>query len=394
MSTAHKTEEEKQEYFDTPEELDEKVTKLAQWVKESRHFVAFTGAGISTSAGVADFRSGINTVLKTGPGAWEKAATGVHRQGKVSVPMNKALPTPTHMALCALESTGLLKFLISQNVDGLHRRSGFPIDKMAELHGNTNLEICKTCKKQYMRDFRVRNNPKVHEHATDRKCESCGEMLYDTIVNFGEGLPKKAITDGFEQSAESDLCLVLGSSLRVTPAANMPVETVKNKGKLVIVNLQATPLDKFALNIHAMIDGVMILLMEKLKVEIPPFKLNRYLSIRQVPDTKKTEKEVLMIRGVDANGDPYYLFPQLDALFESTKETFTLKKEPFYISPEKAKITEGKLQLKLYFQGYYREPTLDTVINLADVSSTKDTVLKMVYDPVNSGKWEETKLIK
>ena len=72
--TAHKTEEEKKEYFDSAEDLDVKVTQLATWVRESRHFIAFTGAGISTSAGVPDYRSGYNTVLPTGPGAWEKKA--------------------------------------------------------------------------------------------------------------------------------------------------------------------------------------------------------------------------------------------------------------------------------------------------------------------------------
>ena len=72
--TAIKSEEEKKEYFDPPEVLDEKCEKLALWISSAEHFIAFTGAGISTSAGIPDFRSGINTVLETGPGAWEKAA--------------------------------------------------------------------------------------------------------------------------------------------------------------------------------------------------------------------------------------------------------------------------------------------------------------------------------
>ena len=74
-STAIKNEEEKKEYFDSPQELDRKVEKLAQMIMSSEHFVAYTGAGISTAAGIADYRSGVNTVLKTGPGCWEKAAT-------------------------------------------------------------------------------------------------------------------------------------------------------------------------------------------------------------------------------------------------------------------------------------------------------------------------------
>ena len=72
--TAHKTEEEKREYFDSEEELIQKVDLLSQMILSSEHFVAFTGAGISTSAGIPDYRSGVHTVLPTGPGCWEKAA--------------------------------------------------------------------------------------------------------------------------------------------------------------------------------------------------------------------------------------------------------------------------------------------------------------------------------
>jgi NAD-dependent SIR2 family protein deacetylase len=102
-ATAIKTEEEKKEYFDTPEELDRKCDLLAQWIRSSEHFVAFTGAGISTAAGIPDFRSGYDTVLETGPGAWEKAALKAKVEKKVvSKPIQKALPTSTHMAFVAL----------------------------------------------------------------------------------------------------------------------------------------------------------------------------------------------------------------------------------------------------------------------------------------------------
>ena len=101
--TAIKTEEEKKEYFDTPEELERKCDLLAQWIRSSEHFVAFTGAGISTAAGIPDFRSGYDTVLETGPGAWEKAALKAKVEKKVvSKPIQKALPTSTHMAFVAL----------------------------------------------------------------------------------------------------------------------------------------------------------------------------------------------------------------------------------------------------------------------------------------------------
>ena len=74
VDTAHKTEDEKIEYFDSDAVLDRKIQLLADKIKSSRHFVAFTGAGVSTSTGIADYRSGMNTVLPTGPGCWEKKA--------------------------------------------------------------------------------------------------------------------------------------------------------------------------------------------------------------------------------------------------------------------------------------------------------------------------------
>ena len=160
MDTAHKTEEEKKEFFDSPEVLEEKVTMLAEMVIMSQHMVAFTGAGISTAAGVPDYRSGYNTVLETGPGCWETAANkakyreeqkknpgrasskGPATKANLRTSIQKAYPTKTHMGMVELTEKDHLKFIISQNVDGLHRKSGIPPENLAELHGNTNLEVC------------------------------------------------------------------------------------------------------------------------------------------------------------------------------------------------------------------------------------------------------------
>lgn len=86
--TAHKSASAKKEYFDSPAVLEEKTAKLAKWIRESEHFISFTGAGISTAAGIPDFRSGKDTVLKTGPGCWERGAQGLKKDVKhVSVPI-------------------------------------------------------------------------------------------------------------------------------------------------------------------------------------------------------------------------------------------------------------------------------------------------------------------
>jgi NAD-dependent SIR2 family protein deacetylase len=153
---------------------------------------------------------------------------------RVIVPFLSAIPSVTHMAFVKLYEEGFLKFLISQNVDGLHRRSGIPPEKLAELHGNANLEKCRKCGKEYLRDFEIGC---THDHITGRRCTvpGCNGKLYDTIINFGENLPKREIKEGFDNSLKADVVLAMGSSLRVTPAADMPAQTAEKGGKLVIV---------------------------------------------------------------------------------------------------------------------------------------------------------------
>lgn len=94
------------------------------------------------------------------------------------------------MAMVELQNRGHLKYVISQNVDGLHRKSGIDPDRLSDLHGNNNLEICIKCSREHMRDFRVRTSDKTKEHKTGRTCDTpgCGGELKDTIINFGESL--------------------------------------------------------------------------------------------------------------------------------------------------------------------------------------------------------------
>ncbi|GAA0168086.1 histone modifying enzyme [Lithospermum erythrorhizon] len=124
------------ELYDPPNILQQKIEQLASMVAESKHLVVFTGAGISTSCGIPDFRGpkGVWTLQKEGKGVPD-----------ASLPFDRAMPSRTHMALVALEKTGILKFVISQNVDSLHLRSGIPRAKIAELHGNSFREICQSC---------------------------------------------------------------------------------------------------------------------------------------------------------------------------------------------------------------------------------------------------------
>ena len=100
----------------------------------------------------------MKTVLSTGPGVWELRAHGgpTAPKGRHIVPIIRALPSPTHMAIVKLHQANKVAFTVSQNVDGLHRRSGLSPAQLSELHGNTNLETCQKCKRQYLRDFETR----------------------------------------------------------------------------------------------------------------------------------------------------------------------------------------------------------------------------------------------
>lgn len=104
------------------------------------------------------------------------------------------------MALVKLHEVSQVQLTVSQNVDGLHRRSNMDPQQLAELHGNTNLERCKRCGREYMRDFRTREAHHVFSHETSRKCDNpkCRGQLLDSIVNFGENLPEHELTKAFK----------------------------------------------------------------------------------------------------------------------------------------------------------------------------------------------------
>ncbi|KAL6777056.1 SRTA1 [Auxenochlorella protothecoides x Auxenochlorella symbiontica] len=261
------------EVFDTATELAQSIEKLIQLVSEARSIIAFTGAGISTSTGIPDFR---------GPnGVWTAQKLG-RALPKATVEFANAAPSLTHQALLALHGTGKLKYLVSQNVDGLHRRSGFPAAALAELHGNCFLERCSTCGATFTRDFEVET---VGFMETGRFCEvqGCRGPLTDTVLDWDDALPAKELKEAEHRAKHADLAICLGTSLQIRPACNLPLRTVRvykdrpQAGKLVIVNLQRTQHDKKALTsgglvIHARTDDVMRGLMAGLHMQVPEYK--------------------------------------------------------------------------------------------------------------------------
>ncbi len=127
-----------------------------------------------------------------------------------------------------LVDENVIKFVVTKNTDCLHVRSGIPNEKIAELHGNTKKEYSKNCGQDYYRDFHTREAYDVHDHRTSRMCLKCKQGLHDTIINFGENLAIDELRKAQENSTKCDLAIVLGTSMRVTPAAELPLMKQKD----------------------------------------------------------------------------------------------------------------------------------------------------------------------
>jgi mono-ADP-ribosyltransferase sirtuin 6 len=335
--SAHKTAEAMQEIEDSPEVLAEKLDTLAAMVNASRYFVAYTGAGVSTSAGIPDFR---------GPeGVWTLEAQGRKRTA-ATTPCLQARPTLTHMALVTLERQGILKHLISSNCDGIHRKSGFDPTKLTEVHGNGNMEECEDCHTRYYRDLKCHRLQRGRDHYTGRHCPKCNGRLLEWTIDFGQNLPEDMLASGFEEGRRADLTLCLGSSLTVSPSCDMPRATAKKRGgKLVVVNLQRTPLDDLcALRIFARTDTVIRGLMERLGVAVVPWTLKRRIAL-------SVEGSTLVLRGVDAFQDGLRA-----TLFKSVTVGRTKKTaDPLVFTGLDAE-KKGVHEVHLEWQGHYAEP--------------------------------------
>jgi NAD-dependent protein deacetylase/lipoamidase len=203
--------------------LEKRIVMLANWMLNAKHLVVFTGAGISTESGLADFR---------GPdGLWTRQAKGLPTK---SIDFTSAEPNAGHLAIAELQRLGKLAFLISQNVDNLHLKSGIRPEIIAELHGNITKLCCQSC------EFLMDN------FGDQMSCPICGGQMASSVVNFGQSLSPHVLEDAHRHSKKADLFLAVGSSLVVTPAANMPKVALQAGARLVIINQGETPLDSAA----------------------------------------------------------------------------------------------------------------------------------------------------
>jgi len=240
-------ESDEEELRDSEEEIEMKCATLKQWFDEAKRPVFYLGAGISAP---------VLPTFRGKGGLWTR-----NPQTKKGT-NTQIQPTQAHYGIAELEKRGKVHWCVSQNYDDLSRRAGFPYNKLSELHGNIFVETCEKCQKNYFRDYEVELSTS-EDHETGRSCEKkeCNGLLRDNLVHFGEPIPGLPVANA--KSVASDISIVLGSSLKVYPAADLPFRAKrrnrrkKPRPKVVIVNLQATPLDNEAdLVIHATCDEV------------------------------------------------------------------------------------------------------------------------------------------
>ncbi len=229
--------------------MQDQIAAIAQLIAESRSMIAFTGAGISTPSGIPDFRSPDSGLWKDCDPLTVASIYGFRQnpqafydwvQPLARLTMN-AQPNPPHLALARLEAVGKLKCIITQNIDTLHTRAGNKL--VYELHGHLRETTCTHCFAVFPAEPFIE---RLLEDSRVPRCPGCGGVLKPNVILFGEQLPYREVQLAKEAARLTDLMIVIGSSLEVAPASDLPQLVLRHGAKLVIINLQPTFLDSRA----------------------------------------------------------------------------------------------------------------------------------------------------
>lgn len=238
------------------------IERLQGMIASAKRIVAFTGAGISTESGIPDFRSPGGIWTKYKPiyfddfmSSDEMRRESWRRKFATDEVMLKAEPNAGHRALAKLVEQGRMTAIITQNVDGLHQRSGVPESRIIELHGNATYASCLDC------GHRCGLDPIRRAFLDGGKlplCEKCDGIVKTATISFGQAMPEIQMARAQDETLACDLFIVLGSSLVVYPAAGFPSIAKRKGAKLVIVNRDPTDQDDSAdMIIHGEIGATM-----------------------------------------------------------------------------------------------------------------------------------------
>lgn len=219
---------------------EEQIERAAEAVVRAKYPIALTGAGMSVESGIPPFRgpgglwtkhgeppmNGFQIFMADPRKGWEDRLKP--RYEELWKPLRVAKPNPGHYALAELEKLGVLRFLITQNVDDLHRQAG--TKALAEIHGNYKLIRCLECNARYQEE-------EVSLEVLPPLCPKCQGLLKSDTVSFGEPIPTDVLHQCAQHAARSDLVIVAGTSATVYPAAGFAIEVKERGGKLLEVNL-------------------------------------------------------------------------------------------------------------------------------------------------------------
>jgi NAD-dependent deacetylase len=231
--------------------MDDQLVPAKKLTKSSRRITVLTGAGISTESGISDFRSpgGVwsrykAVTLQEFTGSPEKRKYYWQYKAETLPAMLRAKPNNAHKALAQLDSRGTLLCLITQNIDGLHEKSGIPDTKIVRLHGTNKQAVCLSCG----RIIPVQQVlSRLEQGENDPRCEDCGGLLKPNTISFGQRLRQEDLERAALAAEQCDLFMALGSSLQVYPACGF-VELASQLNKpVIIINRDPTPMDHLAL---------------------------------------------------------------------------------------------------------------------------------------------------
>ncbi|MGE5560395.1 MAG: SIR2 family NAD-dependent protein deacylase [Chloroflexota bacterium] len=224
-----------------------KLNDLAALLGRSARTVIMTGAGISTESGLPDFRSPTGLWAGTDPAEilslrafYADPERFFRFYRDILAPWRTARPNAAHRALAALERNGLIRSIITQNIDSLHQAAGSR--RVIELHGNLRYATCPRCGK--LHPIAVVDDALAG--GTLPRCVNCADLIKPDVVLFDENLPDQAVSDALAEAGAADLMLVIGSSLTVGPANQLPGIVLGNGHPVVLINLGQTTYDQTA----------------------------------------------------------------------------------------------------------------------------------------------------
>jgi len=250
------------------EETLQAIRDAARMIVDSSYVTCLTGAGISVESGIRPFRGpgglwtergeppmdGYQRFIRDPKAYWERRMKDA---GEFGISIMGAKPNLGHLALAELERMGVLRWLITQNIDNLHLAAGSR--NVLEIHGNSTFLRCLECSSKWpVAEFRLEDIPP--------RCPECDGIVKSDTVMFGEPIPATVLARCFEEAGRSDCMMVAGTSATVTPAANLPVMVKRSGGKLAEFNIRSSEISYICdANVYAPSGESLPVLVEEIK---------------------------------------------------------------------------------------------------------------------------------